>query len=192
MKLRQYLSAILCPLLLVGTAAAMPVQAATKKIVCVGDSITEGIHFPSMDNWNTAVFPNNYPKLVAEKLGYTLYNAGISGASTVGASEVGANDDGQKWLTHGRKPEKIQYCDVLTVMLGTNDAPNWSLRKDLYRDSYTAIVNAYRQKNPNLELYILTSPYTPNSKYAALEREIVPLQKELAQELADLIERKFK
>ena len=86
MKLRQYLSAILCPLLLVGTAAAMPVQAATKKIVCVGDSITEGIHFLSMNDWSNTAFTNNYPKLVAEKLGYTLYNAGISGAATVGAS----------------------------------------------------------------------------------------------------------
>ena len=183
MKLRQYLSAILCPLLLVGTAAAMPVQAATKKIVCVGDSITEGIHFLSMNDWSNTAFTNNYPKLVAEKLGYTLYNAGISGAATVGAERVGNVDSGLDWMNHSRKPEKIQYCDVLTVMLGTNDAPNWSVRKDLYKECYTAIVNAYRQKNPNLELYILTSPYTPNLKYAALEREIVPLQKELAQEL---------
>ena len=48
-------------------------------------------------------------------------------------------------------------------------------------------VKAYRALNPNLKLYVLTSPYTPNSQYAALEREIVPLQKQLAQELGGTV-----
>ena len=161
-----------------------------RKVVTVGDSITEGIHFPNLDNWSTAVFENRYSDVLVNMLNetdetyrYTLYNAGISGAATVGAERVGNVDSGLDWLNHSRKPEKIQYCDVLTIMLGTNDAPNWSVRKDLYKECYTAIVNAYRALNPNLQLYVLTSPYTTNTGYAALEREIVPLQKELAQEL---------
>ena len=167
---------------------------AEKKIITVGDSITEGIHFPNLDNWSPAVFENRYSDVLTARLNqndaqntYTLYNAGISGAATVGAERIGNVDDGKDWINHTRKPDKIQYCDILTIMLGTNDAPNWSARKDLYAECYTDIVNAYRALNPNLKLYVLTSPYTPNTQYTALEQEIVPLQKQLAQELGGTV-----
>ena len=185
MKFHRIAAAVLSCVIAAGALAytAIPAAAAGEKLVCVGDSITEGIHFPNLGNWDTATFPNCYPKLVADKLGATLYNAGISGAATVGADRVGNGDKVDGWINHTRKTDKIQYCDILTIMLGTNDAPTWNARKALYKECYTDIVNAYRAKNPNLKLYVLTSPYTPNTQYTALEREIVPLQKQLAQEL---------
>ena len=189
MKLRRIAAVVLSGIVAAGAlaCAAIPAAAAGEKLVCVGDSITEGIHFPNLDNWNTAAFTNCYPKLVADRLEATLYNAGISGAATVGADRVGNGDTVAGWIDHTRKTDKIQYCDILTIMLGTNDAPTWSARKALYRECYTDIVKAYRALNPNLKLYVLTSPYTPNSQYAALEREIVPLQKQLAQELGGTV-----
>lgn len=189
MKFHRIAAAALSCVIAAGALAytAIPAAAAGEKLVCVGDSITEGIHFPNLNDWNTATFTNCYPKLVADKLGATLYNAGISGAATVGADRVGNGDKVDGWINHTRKKDKIQYCDILTIMLGTNDAPTWSARKALYKECYTDIVNAYRAKNPNLKLYVLTSPYTPNSQYAALEREIVPLQKQLAQELGGTV-----
>ena len=168
-----------------------------KKIITVGDSITEGIHFPNLGSWSTATFENRYSDVVTERLNqndpeyaYVLYNAGISGAATVGVERLenaNTKDTGLDWFNHTRKTDKIQYCDILTIMLGTNDAPYWNTRKALYKECYTRIVNAYREKNPNLKLYVLTSPYTPNSSYSALEQEIVPLQKQLAQELGGTV-----
>ena len=181
-------AALSCMIAAGGVAyAAIPAAAAGVKLVCVGDSITEGIHFPNKGTWNTAAFTNCYPKLVADKLGATFYNAGISGAATVGKDRVGNNDTVEGWINHTRKTDKIQYCDILTIMLGTNDAPTWNARKGLYAECYRDIVNAYRAKNPDLKLYVLTSPYTPNGSYSALEREIVPLQKQLAQELGGTV-----
>ncbi len=192
--MKKLLFMALCGLVLLSTLpAALPVSAAndTIKVTMVGDSITEGIHFPNLDNWSTAKFPNNYPKLVVDKLNaqndgktYELKNLGNSGSAVVGNVDIGkGTGDPSSW--YQKKGSQIAYTDILTVMLGTNDARSyWDERSGLYVDSYKKIVADFRTQNPNLKLYIITSPYSAKSPYTeTLENDIIPLQKQLAEEL---------
>ena len=164
------------------------------KVVTVGDSITCGVVFPNLDNWNTAILPNNYPKLVVDKLNaqddgkiYELTNLAISGSAVVGNDVIGTTGTGDTATSwYNQSKSKICYADVLTIMLGTNDAGfNWTnLRKDLYKDIYRQIVADFRAKNPDLKLYVLTSPNSFKAPYKEnLANDIVKMQKELAEEL---------
>ena len=160
-------------------------------MVSVGDSITEGFHFTNASSSDSAYFENCYAKLVVDNLNnntsgikYTLYNAGISAAAVVGSADVDSNDGLQSWMNNTRKTDKIRKCDILTVMLGTNDAPGWAVRAYAYKSKYKAIVDAYRALNPEVEVYILTSPYTMCLGYTdTMENKVIPAQKELAYEL---------
>ena len=74
-------------------------------------------------------------------------------------------------------------------MLGTNDATNWANEKDLYVQDYTNLVNQYRTTfGDDLNIIMLTSPrcVSPNQfgiPSDTICNEVVPLQKELAEDL---------
>ncbi len=155
------------------------------KIVTVGDSITHGA------NLAEGRYFKNYPAMLASLLNadteaakpYSVYNAGISGSTVVNYQLVDpAHDSDASWMTQATAAGHIRYADILTIMLGTNDANDWDSRKSLYKDEYKKIVNAYKALNPNVKLYIGTSPYTSTLSETALD-EIVAMQKELATEL---------
>ena len=175
---------------------SMTTKTEKKQLVCVGDSITEGTIFVSRDNnnWVTGTVTDNYPALLeqylddaSDTIDYELYNAGIGGSAVVGEEEISQKDGAKSWMRHQRKTDKIRYADILTVMLGSNDAASyagWAERREVYKNYYREIIAAYRSINPNLELYILTSPCTLRPPYQrTITEDIVPLQAELAAEL---------
>ena len=162
----------------------------TVRVVTVGDSITYGTHFVNEDTWSTAQYPDKYAQVVVDKLNaqndgntYCLTNLAISGSAVVGNDVIGTSDSATSWYNQSK--DAICHADILTIMLGSNDAGyNWSLRKPLYADIYKQIVADFRAINPDLKLYILTSPYSLQSPHKTnLTEDIVPMQKALAAEL---------
>ena len=182
---------------LAATGAPTTVKTRQETIVCVGDSITYGTVFPNKDNWSPRQLENPYPVQLERLLNaasttveYTVVNAGISGSAVIGASEgySTSNSSGgpTHWLTEQASEGFVRSADKVLIMLGTNDAHSscWSGRAADYKTYYQKIIAAFREKNPNVQIYILTSPYTNVATHAdGLENGVVPQQKELSREL---------
>ena len=94
-----------------------------------------------------------------------------------------------------RPCRRTQYQDsltgnprILTILLGTNDATNWANEKDLYVQDYTDLVNLYRTTfGDDLNIIMLTSPRCLTNTFGipsdTICNEVVPLQKQLAEDL---------
>lgn len=148
------------------------------QITCVGDSLTEG------HNWPTESYPTfivgNFEN--SEKI--TVSNCGKNGASfkTFGQYNPAYNTTTQYQTSLTGNPI------VLTILLGTNDATNWANEKDLYVQDYTELVNLYRTTfGDDLNIIMLTSPRCLSNTFGipsdTICNEVVPLQKQLAEDL---------
>ncbi len=182
---------------LAATGAPVAVKTRQETIVCVGDSITYGTVFTDADTWSARQLENPYPAQLERLLNaasstveYTVVNAGISGSAVIGASEgySTSNSSGgpTHWLTEQASEGFVRSADKVLIMLGTNDAHSscWSGRAADYKTYYQKIIAAFREKNPAVQIYILTSPYTNVATHAdGLENGVVPQQKELSLEL---------
>lgn len=148
-----------------------------KKIACVGDSLTR---------------MTGYPEYLTNNLRYTAeikYNIGVTrfgqdGITVTGHGGTGVKYQGSQIHTNSLATE----FDLITIMLGTNDANKWSEASATYKADLKALVESYQSKWPNTEIMIITSPPTtdgngfaiPNSE---IESGVNPIQKEVAQEM---------
>lgn len=178
-------------------AAGKSAAVRREKIVCVGDSITYGFVFNTTTDWSGGQVEKHYPAQLQNLLlqqgngvAYQVINAGISASAVIGADQV--NPDTQQnfsgtastWLVEQAKNDYVQEADKVLIMLGTNDAPVWADRATYYEEYYKKIVDAFRAKNPQVIIYVVTAPYTTaTSHYAALKDSVVPLQKKMAASL---------
>ncbi len=169
----------------------------TEKIVIVGDSITEGVVFPNVSNWDTAILPNRYTTQLgtmlneaSETTNYQIVNCGISGSAVIGKNITIPNSSDifggapTHWMDEQiKRGGYIQSADKLLIMLGTNDAATgtWETRVNYYVEFYKKIIDAFRAENPQVEIYVVTSPYTSvSTHYMNLENYVVPTQKKMA------------
>lgn len=185
--------------------APSPIKESNQQtIVCVGDSITYGTVFttPDTTSWNTIRLANNYPAQLEAMLNglndgvyYNVVNAGISASAVIGVDQTipgtnttfpnSGNGTPTTWLEEQDGSGFVQAADKVLIMLGTNDAHNsngaWSARAPYYKEYYKKIIDAYRAKNPEVEIYVVTSPYTTASTHNSnLANSLVPLQKKMA------------
>lgn len=148
------------------------------QITCVGDSLTEGHSWPT----------ESYPNYIDDNLGahlITVSNCGKNGASfkTFGQYNPAYNTTTQYQNSLTGSPI------VLSILLGTNDATNWENEKNDYVKDYTDLVNLYRTTfGEDLNIIMITSPrcVSPNSfgiPSDTICNEVVPLQRELAEDL---------
>ncbi len=79
-----------------------------KKVVCIGDSLTEGDYGLQVGVAN--VFYRNYPFFLSQQTGATTVNWGYSGAT--------ADSYQRQWLRMAEK--SVEDADVVIIMLGTN------------------------------------------------------------------------
>ena len=127
------------------------------RIGCIGDSITVG--------WNEDYY--NYDYLTYPKqLGYLLWRDAVVINYGEGGREM-RTDAGNAYT----KSEIWKTClkdaaglDVVTVMLGTNDAryirnDQWDAYSDgMFKASAQTIAEALRRKNPDMKILFLSSP----------------------------------
>ena len=120
----------------------------SKKVACVGDSITYGFH---IDNW----FFHNYPYILQVLLGsgYYVRNFGLSGSTAMRSAK----------MSYRRFPN---YCkslkflpDVIVIMFGTNDAnaQNWN-GPEVYTAEYRELLQSYRELSSRLMIWLMTPP----------------------------------
>ena len=88
-----------------------------KKIVTLGDSITQGVGLSD---------PNNeyYGKLVADALGMSAINKGVSGSGYCSGGAMSTN----KTLTE----KNIKDADIVTILLGVNDW-DWAVKDGFWK-----------------------------------------------------------
>lgn len=135
------------------------------KVVCIGDSITEGFGLGD----NPAAF---YPTVLNDYLGsdYMVFNKGVTCSCVINREK-----DGRTFgLPYARQPKYQEALDlagdIYIIMLGTNDANDGydehTKTKDPYSDmikqkaffapDYQAIISAVKKANSKAILFIVT------------------------------------
>jgi len=155
-----------------------------KQIACIGDSNTQA----------------QYPKFLQEKLGkkYQVKNFGKGGATLLKGTTH------PYFKTNPYKKSLKFTPDIAVIMFGTNDANiKWCLNKNRktdfegtpkeeFKDQYVKLINTYRKKNKEAEIYILTPlpifEHPKNKDPEIVERIkqlnnwVIPAIKEIAKE----------
>lgn len=156
------------------------------KVACAGDSITFGAAIEGGRH------TYSYPAQLAEKLGegYSVSNFGKSGYCISKAS------DKSYWKTTEYKDFLRMKADIVVIMFGTNDmrTDRWDgsevtggvALKDSYVDDYCALVESYRNENPETQVYIMIPPALNTAEGADRPRErmpeeVIPRIKEVAE-----------
>lgn len=110
-------------------------QTDTIKVVCVGNSITEG--------WMTSnPVTDNYAAQTGILLGsgWSVKNAGVSGRTML------RNGDYPIWNEQKFKDGLAFNPNIVTICLGTNDSKswNWDSHKDEFVGDYNAMIDTFR------------------------------------------------
>lgn len=155
------------------------------KVATIGDSITYGAGAASAE---MGLDPQlTYPSQLADMLGseVDLRNFGIAGRRLLDGADCFENEP-EYQASLDFKP------DVVFIMLGTNDiksaywVPDSADQQQRYKQAYEELIAAYRQANPDVKIFVMTSPYlyttVPEMDGAVLAEEVIPLQRQVAKE----------
>lgn len=120
-----------------------------KKVAFVGDSITYGASL-------TDRATESYPSIVDAKLGagYEVGNFGVSATSALSTAK-------KPYVQTEEYKASLEFdADVLFIMFGTNDIKyeNWTEGKDNFEADYVALINSYKEVNPDVKVYIGIPP----------------------------------
>lgn len=147
------------------------------RVVCVGNSITEGYGNTSQEK----AWPAQTNKLLGN--GYAVLNCGVSGTTMFKNSEV------PYWATQNFKRAKEANPQILLIALGTNDAhpSRWNKLKQEFKSDYLAMVNEFRQGGKDPVIYVCLPPplFGPAKadQNKVVEEELIPLLKQIAKEI---------
>ena len=126
------------------------VDRSRQHIVCVGDSITYGAGvFETRDR-------ESWPAFLEQELGsgWQVLNYGLNGRTML--------HDGDSPYVNERFYEKVLKtgAEICIIMLGTNDSKpgNWDGHAEAFREDYLSFLDAYRQKRPETQIYLMQPP----------------------------------
>jgi|CZKV01.1.fsa_nt_gi lysophospholipase L1-like esterase len=149
---------------------------AQTRVVCVGDSITEG--------WGlTNARVQAYPARLQELLGanYKVLNCGVSGSCMVKGDRA----------TYWKSSRFVQATNfdpqIVIIKLGTNDGdpPRWNAHKGEFYDDYLAMINEFRRggRNPKILVCYPVPCFGPVKapQDRTIKDEVIPLIKKIAE-----------
>ena len=110
--------------------------------VAYGNSITHGRGQSSTHE--------TYPYLLAEKLGYQLFNLGVGGAKT---SQVMAE----------MIRDEFDHIDMMTILIGYNDYNGEGIDIVTYTQRYNNVISTIRSTHPTTKLFCITMTTTTNN-----------------------------
>ncbi len=159
------------------------------RIVCVGDSITQGVGADDE-------IKQSYPALLQDKLGgrYDVMNFGKGGATMCAyANDQYAN---RAYIEKSGYYDDLlavaPYTDIVLIMLGSNDAAGSPEVTQTLKDDYntfktdytvhlTKMVKELKAANANINIMVFstTRAYSSASRESNLATYVRPLQKEL-------------
>ncbi len=128
------------------------------RVTCIGDSITQG---------KGGCMPDAYVDILAEQLGpqYSVLNAGVGGTTML---KKGVYDSTMLpysyWDTSAWKSALTSDPDIVTIMLGTNDAKfyNWEGIQqgtgDYYALDYVDMINQLKKETKAKDIYVMVPP----------------------------------
>ncbi len=157
----------------------VPVAESTEgkiKVACVGDSITQGVGI-------TETYPMVLQKILGED--YIVENFGVSGTSALKSSKI-------PYVNKEAYTNSLNFApDIICIMFGTNDIKdeNWPEGKNNFKADYKAIIDSYKELNPDVKVYIGVPPAILKLNVYGernpeiLENEGIPKIKELADEI---------
>lgn len=148
------------------------------RVTCIGDSITEG------GSCGVGSYVDKLQSILGDH--YSVYNAGASGMTMLkkGQCDNSMNSSCSYWDTEAWSQAQESYPDIVTIMLGTNDAKafNWETIQqstgDYYALDYVELVQKVQAFKSNPKIYVmvpppLRSPY-PYLMNATVINEIFP------------------
>lgn len=131
------------------------------KVVCMGDSITEGFCLAEGEN-----YPSQLQVLLGEE--YEVVNKGVCSSTTLNVTLDG-EVMGLPYMRQERYKEALaEKGDIYVIMLGTNDAQdgkddvedityplhNMISRKGEFVSCYQAIIDSVKEASPGAAIYI--------------------------------------
>ena len=148
----------------------------TKRIQCVGDSITRGA---GVKDRKTDSYPAQLSTILGKDWNVKLYNAGVNGATML---KKGNNPFWNTGLIKNKKPSNV---DIFLIMLGTNDSKpeNWK-HKDEFASDYEEMIKVLHEISKKAKIYaVLPPPAFPGQwgiRDKVIKDEIIPLIQEVA------------
>lgn len=148
-------------------------------ITCVGDSLTAG------HNWPKESYPTYINDYLPEGSKANVINCGHNGASfkNFGQYNPSYYECSEYTKSLQTKP------DVITILLGTNDATNWANEGPTFEEDYRGLIDIYKEKFGDDQKFILmTSPATKDPNNFGIPNDIIrdevnPIQREIAEDL---------
>ena len=159
-----------------------------KRIVCVGDSITQGCYVEDESKLS-------YPAIMQSKLGseYDVVNLGKGGAtmSSTSASSYTTRSYIEKSGYYDDLLAIAPYTDIVVIMLGSNDAAGSTETTELFLNNYNTFKSDYtanlskmvtdlRSANADIKIMVFSTTKTVSVRENNLKNYVRPLQSELA------------
>ena len=150
-------------------------------IACVGDSLTAG-HY-----WADKSYPSYLGQTVNEQ--YKVGNFGVNGISITGyGGSFSSTAPEQRYIKQDVYKNCVNYApDIFAIMLGTNDATEWSKAEPTFTSEYKILLDSFIEQFPRAKFIMMISPpvVTPNQfgiPNDEIRDYVNPIQRELAEE----------
>lgn len=140
----------------VAASALFGAVSAVTRVTCIGDSITSG----------GSCVPESYVDNLRELLGdgYEVLNAGVSSMTQLKMGLCNDLSPCSYWDTDAWQSALTSQPDIVTIMLGTNDAKyfNWEgiqqSEGDFYALDYVDMIRSLRSLRPAPRVFIMVPP----------------------------------
>ena len=150
-------------------------------IACVGDSLTAG-HM-----WANKSYPTYLSSKVTAE--YKIGNYGVNGISITGyGGSFSSTAPEQRYIKQDVYRNCVNYDpDIFAIMLGTNDATEWSKAEPTFLSEYKILLDSFVEQFPRAKFIMMVSPpvVTPNQfgiPNEEIKNYVNPIQRELAEE----------
>ena len=150
-------------------------------IACVGDSLTAG-HM-----WANKSYPTYLSSKVAAE--YKVGNYGVNGISITGyGGSFSSTAPEQRYIKQDVYANCVKYDpDIFAIMLGTNDATEWSKAEPTFLIEYKILLDSFVEQFPRAKFIMMVSPpvVTPNQfniPNEEIKNYVNPIQRDLAEE----------
>ena len=149
------------------------------KIACVGDSLTAG------HNWANESYPTYLGKDVTAN--YEVGNYGVNGISITGYGGSWKNPN-MRYIKQDVYKNCVKFApDIFAIMLGTNDATEWSKAEPTFYEEYKVLLDSFIEKFPNARWIMMVSPPVVDDNQfgipnTPIKEKVNPIQRQLAEE----------
>ena len=151
------------------------------KIACVGDSLTAGHMWPN----------ESYPTYLGKNVtaNYEVGNFGVNGISITGyGGSFSSTAPNQRYIKQDVYKNACKFTpDIFAIMLGTNDATEWSKAEPTFVSEYKILLDSFIEQFPNARFIMMVSPPVVDGNEFSIPNgpirdNVNPVQRELAKE----------